>query len=185
MLINFIKLGGWQLSGVSTGWMKVFWGGNFLGGNYSGENLQVVIFCVGDFLGGSCPGGNFLGGSFTRWKLSGWEFSWVEIFRVVIFQVGVFLGGNCPDGTYPGCELSLVEVFQVGIVQWESSRWQFFGWLFSCYRFLYNTYKHIQAQIWKTFKHMLTMLSSLYLFQNCKNILHYQQCSFCSLQCSW
>ena len=175
--------------------MAIIWGVNwvnesFLRWEFPGWELFRWEFPGGNFLcrrfpGWELSGWQFLGGSFTRWKLSGWEFSCVEIFRVGIFQVGVFLGGNCPDGTYPGCELSLVEVFQVGIVQWESSRWQFFGWLFSCYRFLYNTYKHIQAQIWKTFKHMLTMLSSLYLFQNCKNVLHYQQCSFCSLQCSW
>ena len=44
MLLNFIKLAGWQLSGVATGWMKIFPGGNFLGGNH--------------------PRGSFLGGSF-------------------------------------------------------------------------------------------------------------------------
>ena len=58
---------------------------------------------VGVFLGGSCPGENFPGGNFP-----GWEFT---------------------RGTYPGWEFSLVEVFRVKIVRWESS-----GWEFSCYR---------------------------------------------------
>ena len=88
---------------------------------------------MGVFLGGSCPGWNFAGGSFPGWEFSGcefsgWKFSWVGVFRV-----GVFLGGNCPGGTYPGCEFYLVEIFQVGIVQWESS-----GWEFSCYRYNKN-----------------------------------------------
>ena len=54
------------------------------------------------------------------------------IFRVGIVRVGVilggdFLGGNCLGGSYPGWEFSLVGVFQVKIVRWESSGWQFSG----------------------------------------------------------
>ena len=52
-----------------------------------------------------------------------------------IFRVGVFLGGNCPGETYPRWEYSLVEVFRVGIVRWESS-----GWEFLCYLII-NTYQ--------------------------------------------
>ena len=48
-----------------------------------------------------------------------------------VVRVGVFLGRNCPDGSYSGWEFSLVEVFRVGIVQWESSWWQFSAWEFS------------------------------------------------------
>ena len=47
--------------------------------------------------------------------------------------MGVIPGGNCQDGSYPGWEFSLVGVFWVGIVQGESSRWQFSRWEFSCY----------------------------------------------------
>ena len=75
-----------------------------------------------DFLGGSCPGGSFPGWEFSEWEFSGWEFSWVGVV-----WVGFFLGGNCPGGTYPGWEFSLVEVFRVGIVRWESSGSQFSG----------------------------------------------------------
>ena len=66
---HFIRLAGWQLSGVATGWMKIFPGVNFQGGNY--------------------PRGKFPGGSFRGWELSGWEFSWVRFV-----QVGLILGGN-------------------------------------------------------------------------------------------
>ena len=48
---HFIRLAGWQLSRVATGWMKIFPGVNFQGGNYPG----------GKFQGGSCPGGSFPG----------------------------------------------------------------------------------------------------------------------------
>ena len=50
MLSNFIKLAGWQLSGVAVGWLKIFLSGNFLGEKYPG-------------------------GSFPGWKLCGLEFS--------------------------------------------------------------------------------------------------------------
>ena len=60
----------------------------------------------------------------------------VRIFWVGIFQVGVILGGNFPGenfpgGSYPGWEFSLVWVFRVGVVQGESSWWEFSGWEFS------------------------------------------------------
>ena len=116
---HFIKLAGWQLSGVAVGWINIFPGQNLLRGNYPSRNF---------------PGGIFPGWDLSRWKFSWWEFSWVgavrvRIFRVGdvrvgIFQVGVFLGGNCPGGTYPGWEFSLVEVFRLGIVRWESTGWQ-------------------------------------------------------------
>ena len=129
MLLNFIKLAGWQLPWVAIGWMKIFpgwelsrceifwWG--FSGWEFSWVGVvRVGILRVGVFLGGSFPGGSFLGGSFPGWEFSGGV---------------VFLGGNCPGGTYPGCEFYLVEIFQVGIVQRESS-----GWEFSCYRYNKN-----------------------------------------------
>ena len=53
---------------------------------------------------------------------------------MAIFRVGVFLSGNCPGGTHPGWEFSLVEVFRVGNIRWESS-----GWEFSCYRISKDT----------------------------------------------
>ena len=81
MLFNFIRLAGWQLSGVAIGWMKIFPGWNLLCGNYPGWNFPGVYF----------PGEIF----------PGWEFSWV----------GVFLGRNCQGGTYPGWEFSLMEGF--------------------------------------------------------------------------
>ena len=71
---HFIRLAGWQLSGVATGWMKIFPGVNFQGGNYPG---------------GKFPGGNFPGGNFLGWELSGWEISWVRFV-----QVGLILGGD-------------------------------------------------------------------------------------------
>ena len=74
MLLNFIKLAGWQLSGVAIGWMKISPGGNLLCVNYPG---------------GKFPGGSFPGWELSGWKLSGWEFSWVGIV-----QVGLILGGN-------------------------------------------------------------------------------------------
>ena len=47
---------------------------------------------------------------------------WVGIFQVGVILCGNFLGGNAPGGSYPGWEFSLVGVFRVGIVRWESSR---------------------------------------------------------------
>ena len=73
MLLNFAKLGGLQLCGVTFSWVEIFLSANF-------------------------PGENYLG-----WKLYGWELSWVEFSRwelscVGIFFSGSFLGGNCPLG---------------------------------------------------------------------------------------
>ena len=50
----------------------------------------------------------------------------MEIFVMVIVRVTVILGDNlpvlsCPRWNYPGREFSLLGVFRVGIVQWESS----------------------------------------------------------------
>ena len=42
----------------------------------------------------------------------------------------IILGGNFPGGSYLGWEISLVGVFLVGIVRWESSERQFSGWKF-------------------------------------------------------
>ena len=131
--LNVVKF--YQIS-----WVAIIWGGNWLDENFSWVgiirvgNFRVAIFRVGVFLGGSCPGGNFPGGSFPGWELSGWEFPVWEFSWVGVVRVGIFLGGNCPGGTYPGWEFSLVEVFQVGIVRWESSGWQFSGWQFPCYQ---------------------------------------------------
>ena len=97
---HFIKLAGWQLSGVAISWMRIFPGGNLLCGNY--------------------PGGKFLGWRFPWWELSGWEssgwdFSWVVGVHEGIFRVGVFLGGSCLGGSFPGWELSRWDLSWVGI----------------------------------------------------------------------
>ena len=84
---HFMKLAGWQLSGVAIGWMKNFPRGNLLCENYPG----------GDFLGD-----NFPGRSFPGWDMSGWEFSWVWIV-----QVGIILGGNSLWWKFYGLELSV------------------------------------------------------------------------------
>ena len=70
------------------------------------ELSRVGIFQVGVILveGGDLLSENYPGGSYTK---------------------GEFLGKNCPVGSYTGWEFSLGEVFLVGIVQWESSGWQF------------------------------------------------------------
>ena len=64
MLFNFIRLAGWQLSGVAIGWMKIF-------------------------PGWELSGWEIFGWEFSGWELSGWEFSWVGTV-----QVGLILGGN-------------------------------------------------------------------------------------------
>ena len=51
----FIKLAGWQLSGMAIGWLNIFPGGNLLCGNYPGGNF---------------PRGVFPGGIFPGWELS-------------------------------------------------------------------------------------------------------------------
>ena len=76
---HFIKLAGWQLSGLAIGWMKIFPGGNFLGGNYPGRKF---------------PGSNFSGGSLPGWELPGWEFSGWKFSWVEIVQVEFILGGS-------------------------------------------------------------------------------------------
>ena len=50
MLLNFVKLGGLQLSGETINWVEVFLAGNF-------------------------PGGNYPGWEFSAWELSGCELS--------------------------------------------------------------------------------------------------------------
>ena len=109
MLLNFIKLAGWQLSGAAICWMKTFLGGNFLSGNYPGGKFPGGSFPSGSFSGWEFSGWDFSGGSFPGWELFRWDLSWVGI--------------------------SLVKVFRVGIVRWESSGWQFSGWEFSQYHF--------------------------------------------------
>ena len=96
---HFIKLAGWQLSGVAVGCMKIFHRGNILCGNCPGG-----YFPGGNFPGGSCPEGNFPRGRFRGWELSRWDLFWVKIFFG-----GSFPGGNCP----------------VGISGWQSSWWEF------------------------------------------------------------
>ena len=65
ILLNFIKLAGWQLSRVAIGWMKIFPGGNFPGRIFPGCELPGWdLSWVGIFFAGSFPGGNRLGGSF-------------------------------------------------------------------------------------------------------------------------
>ena len=66
MLLNFVKLGGLQLSKVAISWMGISLRGNFPGGN----DPWLEFF--------------------------GWELSWVGIFRVGIVRVGVALGGYFP-----------------------------------------------------------------------------------------
>ena len=54
MLLNFVKSGGFQLSGVTISWVESFLGGNFLWWEFSGWELSS----------GNHPDGNFRGGSF-------------------------------------------------------------------------------------------------------------------------
>ena len=87
MLLNFVKLGGLQLSGKTSSWVEIFLGGNF-------------------------PGGNYPGWEFSGWELSGWELFWVGIFRVGVILSGNFLwwefsgwelsSGNHPGSSFPG-----------------------------------------------------------------------------------
>ena len=64
MLLNFVKLGGWQLPGVEISWVAIF-------------GVEIV-------LGRNCPGG-----SHPEWQFSGWDLSLVGIYRM-----GVIMGGN-------------------------------------------------------------------------------------------
>ena len=102
MLLNFIKLAGWQLSGVAIGWMKISPGGNLLCVNYPGgkfpgwEFSWVGVVRVGVFLGGNCPGGTY----------PGWEFSLVEVFRVGIVRwESSGWGFSCYHKTYHAANL--------------------------------------------------------------------------------
>ena len=71
MLLNFVKLGGLQLSGVEIIWAGIFLGRNFPSGNCPGWELSWVgIFVRGSFPGRNCP---------------------VGIIRVAVFRVGVFM----------------------------------------------------------------------------------------------
>ena len=77
--------------------------------------MSIIFFKLGRL---QLPGGGSkLVGYFPGWKSSGWELYFVGISRVAIVRVGVMLNGN-----YSGCEFSLMGVFRVGIVRWESSR---------------------------------------------------------------
>ena len=69
MLLNFVKLGGLQLSGKTISWVEIFLGGNFLGGNYLmweffGWELSRWEFSGWELSNRNHLGGNFLGGSF-------------------------------------------------------------------------------------------------------------------------
>ena len=89
MLLNFAKLGGLQLCGVTISWVEIFLGVNF-------------------------PGRNYPGWEFFRWELSRCELSWVGISQMGIVWVEVILGGNflgrdCPLG------IIRVTIFWVGV----------------------------------------------------------------------
>ena len=64
MLLNFINLAGWQLSGMVIGWMKIFPGGSFPGWELCGWEFLGWKFSGWELSGGNHPGGNFPGGSF-------------------------------------------------------------------------------------------------------------------------
>ena len=70
-MLNFVKLGGLQLSNAAISWVGIFLGRNFSGEIYPGwefsgwELSWVGIVRVGIILGGYFP----------RWQFSGWEFS--------------------------------------------------------------------------------------------------------------
>ena len=96
MLLNFVKLGGLQLSGKTISWVEIFLDGHFPGGNFLGGNVlggsypgrefsQVGIFLGGNFPGGNHSGGNFRGGSFpsTKQRLP-------DNIKEVIFYLSIF-----------------------------------------------------------------------------------------------
>ena len=85
MLLNFVELGGLQLSGKTMNWVEIFQVGIILDRNFSGGSYPV----------GNFPGGNCLAGSYPGWEFSGWELSLVGIF----FD-GNFPGGNCLVGVF-------------------------------------------------------------------------------------
>ena len=92
MLLNFVKLGGLQLSGKTISWVEIFLDGHFPGGNYFGW----------EFSGWECSGQElswvriFVGGDFPRWKFSGWELSG-----------GNHSGGNFRGGSFPSTKQRL------------------------------------------------------------------------------
>ena len=94
-MLKLFELGELQLSEVAIRWKKIFHVGIISGGNFPGGGYSG---------GGDLLSGNYPGGSYTK---------------------GEFLCKNCPVGSYTGWEFSLGGVFRVGIVQWESSGWQF------------------------------------------------------------
>ena len=93
-------------------------------------------------------GGNWLDENFSRREVAEWELSGWEISEWEFSWVGVFLGGNCPGGTNLGWEFSLVEVFRVGIVRWESSGSQFSG----LNNFVFHVRQNFKMQ-WFGFRH--------------------------------
>ena len=108
--------------------LNIVWVGTVLDRIFWIRLIWVEIFQMGISLGENFLGGNCLSGGYPGWELFGWELSWVRIV-----QVGVIVGGNFLGGSYPRWEFSLMGDFRLGIVWWESSRWQFSGWEFSCY----------------------------------------------------
>ena len=86
MLLNFVKLGGLQLSKVTISWMGILLRGNFPGGNdpwleFSGWELPWVgIFLGENFLGGNHPGGNFPSGSYHVTVNSGSFYNYIPHF---------------------------------------------------------------------------------------------------------
>ena len=76
MLLNFVKLGGLQLSGKTISWVEIFLGGNFPWWKFSLVEIFLVgIILDGNFPGGNCPGGSYLSGNFPDGSYPGWEFS--------------------------------------------------------------------------------------------------------------
>ena len=92
---HFIRLAGWQLSAVATGWMKIFPGWELSWWEISGwEFSWVGVVRVGVFLGEICPGGTYQGWDFLWWKLFVWELSGGNHpgsnFHVTNFQIVSF-----------------------------------------------------------------------------------------------
>ena len=137
MLLNFIKLAGWQLSGVAIGWMKIFPGGNFLGGKF--------------------PGVNFPGGSFPGWELPRWDLSCVGIFFG-----GSFRGGNCPVGIIR-VAIFQVGIFMLPyLLQFISSTRQIYSCAFVQLQLQWKHHIHTLAKISK-FK-VIWVIWSLFIF---------------------
>ena len=75
MLLNFIKLAGWQVAGRNFSWMNIFWVGI----------VRVGVILGDNFVGGNCPGGIYPGREFSGRNGP------VEIIQVATFRVGVFM----------------------------------------------------------------------------------------------